>query len=432
MALTEISEVARLGHEALLDFGIDSPQPGDAIPGYGLDLRGWALGREHRATAVELVQDGVLLRRLPQDVARADLAELYPEAPGVDAGGFFASIGVLNLRPSFELLVRVRLEDKTRAPLATIRGTRSELHTAFEPRIQPLMLTTLGRTGSTAVVRLLGSHPEVVAYRPFEYEPRVATYWMGVLKGLAEPGSYRRQIAPAGPIDGAWWLGADPPSPRPIKDPPVQAWLAGQGVEDLAAFCQHRVEDLYLEIAKVTDQPRAAYFVEKFRPDAVPALVSELYPEAREVVLVRDFRDMLASMFAYNEKRGIQGFRRDHAETDADYVMERIRGSVGALVSAWESRKERAHLLRYEDLVLRPTETVEALLEHLSLDAGASTVEAMLASIATPETEGHRTVADPRQTIGRWRKDLTPELQAVCSEALGPSLQALGYTDDGA
>ena len=82
--------------------------------------------------------------------------------------------------------------------------------------------------------------------------------------------------------------------------------------------------------------------------------------------------------------------------------------------------------------VLRPTETVEALLEHLSLDAGASTIEAMLASIATPETEGHRTVADPRQTIGRWRKDLTPELQAVCSEALGPSLQALGYTDDGA
>ena len=38
------------------------------------------------------------------------------------------------------------------------------------------------------------------------------------------------------------------------------------------------------------------------------ALTAELYPDAREVFLVRDFRDMVASIFAFNRKRGVRGF----------------------------------------------------------------------------------------------------------------------------
>jgi sulfotransferase family protein len=431
--LTEIAAIETGAHEGLRGFGIDSPKEGDRAAAYGFDLRGWVLGRDRPATAVEVLHEGVLLRRLPLDVPRPDVAEAHPDANEAEMSGFFAPIGALTLSPSFEVRVRARLEDKTRVPLASVRGTRAELRTPFQPRIQPLAVTTLGRTGSTAVVRLLGSHPEIVAYRPFEYEPRVATYWIGVLRALAEPASYRRQITPSGPIDGSWWLGAEPPFPRPVRDPEIGAWLGGGAIEQLGAFCQSRVEELYLRAGALAGRPAPAYFVEKFRPDAVPALLSELYPGGREVVLVRDFRDMLASMFAYNAKRGMGGgFRRDRASTDADFVMERVKGSVDALAGAWRSRSHSAHLLRYEDLVLNPEETVEALLQHLGLDAAPGTIDAMLASLTTAETEGHRTIADPKATIGRWRSDLSPELVEVCQEALGPSLRTFGYTDDGA
>ena len=39
----------------------------------------------------------------------------------------------------------------------------------------------------------------------------------------------------------------------------------------------------------------------------------ELYPAARELFLVRDFRDMIASMQAYNARKGFGDFGRETA-----------------------------------------------------------------------------------------------------------------------
>ena len=182
-------------------------------------------------------------------------------------------------------------------------------------------------------------------------------------------------------------------------------------------------------MAAAGDRPDAPFFVEKYRADAVPELMLELYPGAREVMLVRDFRDMIASMFAYNEKRGRQGFRRDRATSDHDYIVNDVGVSVKALADAWARRSDTAHLLRYEDLVLRPEETVQALLAHLGLDAGPGAVEPMLGSLLARDSgsEGHRTVPDPRESIGRWRHDLSDEVAAACAEALGRPLETFGY-----
>jgi uncharacterized protein YukE len=303
------------------------------------------------------------------------------------------------------------------------------LRSPFEPRLRPLMVTTLGRTGSTAMVRMLRAHPRIVAYRPFEYEPRVATYWMGVFKSLSEPVSYRRQITPTGTLDGAWWLGLEPPLPRPIRDPALQGWLGTEGVGAAAAFCQSRMESLYDQVAAGEGRADAAYFAEKLRPDRVPALMWELYPDAREIVLVRDFRDMVSSMFAFNRKRGFAGFRRDRAGSDAQYILENVKNSVSALARAWERRSGRAHLVRYEDLVTSPAETAEAVLAYAGLEAHGADVEAMAASVMgrDAESEGHRTISDPGATIGRWRTDLDPELQRACEDALAPALELFGY-----
>jgi hypothetical protein len=214
-----------------------------------------------------------------------------------------------------------------------------------------------------------------------------------------------------------------------VRDPQLDPWLDVTAVGELAGFAQERVERLYARVAAAQGRPEAAYFVEKYRADAVPELVLELYPGAREVMLVRDFRDMLASMFAYNTKRGRAGFRRDQAVSDRDYVMNEVGVSVAALADAWRRRGGTAHLLRYEDLILQPEDTIQALLAHLGLDAGAQGVAPMLASLQSRDggSEGHRTVTDPLESIGRWRQDLSDEVAAACAEALGPSLETFGY-----
>jgi hypothetical protein len=56
----------------------------------------------------------------------------------------------------------------------------------------------------------------------------------------------------------------------------------------------------------------------------------------------------------------------------------------------------------------------------------------MVASVTArgDESDGHRTVPDPADSIGRWRTDLSPELQSACEEALGPALRSFGYEEE--
>ncbi len=51
-------------------------------------------------------------------------------------------------------------------------------------------------------------------------------------------------------------------------------------------------------------------------------MIREVYPRAQEVILVRDFRDMVASILAYNAKRGYTAFGREHVDNDEEYIYE--------------------------------------------------------------------------------------------------------------
>jgi Sulfotransferase family len=391
-------------------------------PGHGLEIEGWLEPAELEPRRVDLVQDAMSLWELePQPVA---------DAPG--RFGFYAPVSALPLPPEFELVVRAQLgegEDGTRVAVARVRGRRPELHTGFEAGINPLMVTTFSRTGSNLVLRMLGEHPEILAYRPFEYEPRVGAYWTEVLRELTEPASYRRQITPQlrQPSRG-WWLGSGDPAPRPLADAQVEEGIALDTVEALARFCQSRIEATYARIARAADRDGALLFAEKHSPNEVPMILRELYPEAREIFLVRDFRDMVASMLAANARRGGVRFGRGQEDTDARFVR-RFRRFAANLAASWRRRADRSHLMRYEDLIERPRETVAGLVDHLGVDTSAGTLEAMAASLSLREEvlEGHITSGSPAASIGRWRDDLSPELRRVAEDVFGPALELFGY-----
>jgi hypothetical protein len=180
-----------------------------------------------------------------------------------------------------------------------------------------------------------------------------------------------------------------------------------------------------VRVSELFERPRARFFVEKVGP-STGLLARELYPDAREIFLVRDFRDMVASTFAFNEKRGFQGFGRGRAASDADYVRGIVADSVGELVAAWRARRDGAHLLRYEDLIRSPRETVAAAFEFLGLESGEETVDAAIATLGEPESEVHRT-ATADQSVDRWQRDLAPDVRDACETALGAALREFGY-----
>jgi len=274
----------------------------------------------------------------------------------------------------------------------------------------------------------LGCHPQITSYEPFAHETRVASYWATLLQELMDPNCYLTQFDPADLAAPRWWLG-DSGNHRPIvPDGALARWLGRERVPALAAMAQAQIDDFY--IANADAGADVTYFVEKFSPwQMLPDLLAEIYPRAREIILVRDFRDMFCSIRAYNAKRGQQGFGRDGVATESEYIREIVRGFGLTLLRRWRAQPERAYLLRYEDLIAEPNGTLSKLLKHLDLDAGPATVEGTLAEASRRRSgsDGHRTAPDVASSVGRWRRDLSPELLKVCEEALDPVLDEFGY-----
>ena len=432
----EVHEVVQAPDEAGLLRGAALERPSlehearGAPGGWSLDLRGWAVGADQPVEQVEISLPGRVLRRTSCGAPRADLAAERPDVPGVAAAGFYATLGALDLPRPFELHVDAVLADGRRAPIASIRGTRDALRSSFSPRLRPLMLTGPGRAGSTIFMQMLAGHREVAVHPPFEDEPRVATYWIDVLRALARPESWMRQIAPAGPLNGDWWLGGGEPAPRRLRSRPLQEWLATEGVEDLATFAQSRIEAVYEQIAAEQGRAQARFFAEKVRNDIVSDLAWELYPDVREVVLVRDPRDVLTSILASIRKRGVQAPPEDPLRwVDADFTA-RILG----VLHSWRARRDSTLLVRYEDLMMSPRETLAGVLDYAGIGGGDDAVEEMLESAGRrlPGMDEHRTSADAASSIGRWRRDLAPDLVDACERSVGEALEAWGYATSSA
>jgi len=398
---------------------------------YALELNGWVLSRTVPAVAVEVIEAGMAIYRVPVQLRWPQPIAAFPSVPHVDRCAFRVLVSALGLPPKFELLLQVHLEDGSCVPFCMLRGQRGPLQFGSQSKLVPLMVTTLGRTGSTWLVTLLGQHPQMVAYRPFAYETRVTSYWLAVLRALGEPISYtqclRGELA-AGP----WWLGDNRPSaPPPLPaEPEIRQWLGGGHIRALAAFCRNRIETFFEQVAAVQRRSDARFFVEKFYPERFQAtMVRELFPAAGEVFLVRDFRDMYSSMLSFGKKIGRPTFGRELTKTDEEF-LRLIRDQAARLLESWNERSGTAHLLRYEDLIQTPEIALRALLERFALDSSVETIQNMLrqAPEVMPESQRfHRTSGAPAESIGRWRQDMGPSLKGVARAALCGVLEAFGY-----
>ena len=104
-----------------------------------------------------------------------------------------------------------------------------------------------------------------------------------------------------------------------------------------------------------------------------------------------------------------------------------MRAEMLSLIQRWKSTSHRDPLVRYEDLVRSPTEQIRAMLDAVELDSSANIVDAMVkaGNETTADVNAHRTSPDVPSSIGRWKRDLEPQLQKICDEAFGGLLDEL-------
>lgn len=410
--------------DAIAELDLDQPAVGDVWHGPMLELRGSIVGHQVAVQELEIMSDGRVLRRIPVDGQAGGTMEGQPDAPGLVRGRFRGLVGLLGMDGDFDLRLWARLEDGARRLVGRIGGRRAPVRLARPPGLRPILLTSLGRSGTTWLMNLLGAHPGIVVYRHYPYETKAAQFWLHVLHQLSELGA-----PPALDATGSDRFGA---ACNPFFSwELIQAAKSGEGfrLAEAAEFCVGNIDAWYGACARAQGKEGAQYFAEKCGPNRSPLLARELYPRAKEIFLVRDFRDMVMSILAFDAKRGFSGFGREEAE-GSDTFIRRLGASARSLHRDWVSRSGSSHLVRYEDLVLRSHPTLESLLDYLELDASPSVVNRM-ASEAARESERyrqHRTTRSQDQSVGRWRREADPETRDLLERVFGEMLDGFGYS----
>jgi hypothetical protein len=432
MAVIEVErvQVARLP-EAIYNFALDTPVPGTQLDVYDIEFSGWVIGASSKAVAIVLHSGSQPVRRAAIDQLREDVAATFPDAPHATISGFRTSVNVVGLEPNAPLDLTVVLEDQSRHLLARVTYGRQPLATNYTPRLQPLMLTTLGRAGTTWMMRVLAEHPSIAIHREHPYELRIARHWLHAFKVLTEPRDPSASAQADTFQNDRSWAGHSPFYPLPLGAVPAAGqWFGKTYVEDFGATVQRWIDECYGRIAAGQDTPNPVYFGEKHRPDSLPWLVWELYPQAKEIFLVRDFRDVISSMLSYNARHGRPVFGPKEPVSNEEFVRYIYQGPIQRVATAWQKRHERATLIRYEDLIANPAATLTTVLAYLELDASEATVARVLerASAENPDMQRHRTSAAVSESVGRWESSLSPSVQSVCEDVLGDVLQQFGYS----
>ena len=178
---------------------------------------------------------------------------------------------------------------------------------------------------------------------------------------------------------------------------------------DYRSTTKRLVEGFYSAMAQDQAKTNARFFAEKCDPvKKTRANVRAIFPGLREILLVRDLRDVYCSA-------------RSFWSVDGKF-MASLAGTGRALVDI--ARSSDPILVRYEDLIADEAATLSALYLTLGIPLPAeqpSTVESQ-------ETFGqHGTSQNAASSIGRWEKELSEAEKRSLTVQCQDFLAVFGY-----
>jgi hypothetical protein len=267
-----------------------------------------------------------------------------------------------------------------------------------------------GRVGSTLLMQVLASAPEVVLDRRYPYgEYRFLSYCSRAASVMAGP-----------------W--------RPDVDPGVTEFFVGDGARfgplpfdpeslDRDELRKRALGHLWSAVseAMLLREPRAGWYAEKL---AVPidAIVDAGIP-LRVIDCVRDPRDVLVSIRKFTAAAGFDGFGRRPGEAESQYLPRFVATFAERLdeIAATPPEVDRV-ILRYEDFAVDLAGTANQLGEWLGLS-----LDPEAAPRSRLDQPQHLTTGSVEESIGRWRLELPADEADTIWAALASRLEPHGY-----
>jgi glycosyltransferase involved in cell wall biosynthesis len=295
-----------------------------------------------------------------------------------------------------------------------------------EAWLTPILVDYFTRDGSTLMMRLLASSPNVAVDRKHPYERKYFAYlwrWSRLLDRSDWPVDEwtPRNLASILLERDAPLMGPPPWLPRALVE-------SGPGEPSMSRRC---FDLAWGEFSRRAAQRTLAdhgdpggsvrYYAEKHLNTW--RLDFDALPEIRVIALLRDPRDTYISINAFNERRGTQGFGRQRAGTEREYIVQMIA----------RQRERLDWIMGLPDDGPIPVVRYDELIGDLP--GVAARLERSLSIRLRPEQMGkdererrrHLTSASPQESIGRWRREMPAEVQAIFATELGEELDSLGF-----
>lgn len=275
-----------------------------------------------------------------------------------------------------------------------------------------------GRTGSTLLMQLLATAADVVVDRVYPFENAYLPCFMDMARRVGadyradRDGTVHTLVEQLG-SDVCARAGSIPFDPQSIERP------------DLQRRVLHNVWEAFSEAAHHmrNGRRRARYYAEKLQPGVDAAVAIDAGIPVVLIDVVRDPRDVVASIRAFNEKRGFASFGRLPDQTEQQYLEYLVEYQGTTLLDlATPLRDVQPILVRYEDMVDDLAGVAGRLERALGTSLDHRAVEA-----ARAEHREHMTSDGASGSVGRWRQDLDRAEVALIEHGLGHEMVRLGY-----
>ena len=303
-----------------------------------------------------------------------------------------------------------------------IEGGRATLspHQVDQPAtLTPLCVTATGRSGTTMMMRRLGEHPSVVIGELFPFEMKLLGYFAQAFEVMTSPGDWERSVHYDKIQDDVYRLGFNPffhpDFVGMFRDPDrYQDFFATTSPTILADAFKRMIDAFYREAAATQDKRGISFFAEKCDCFySARDFARAAFPRVKEIVLVRDPRDLACSYRSFWSSPG-------------DVSFQILRSMRDRMLEIHDEQPADAIFVRYEDMILKPEQTQQQIADLLGAEAPVD-----IDLLAEEENfKRHGTSTSPSASIGRWRRELPIDAVERFTREFDRYLEVFGYLDD--
>jgi len=293
--------------------------------------------------------------------------------------------------------------------------------------LTPILVSSTGRSGTTLLMQLLGSSPQIVFNRAYPFEVRYLSYllrWSLILdeewkpsdnwnpgEALKPPGS-GRLFGPFPYANISLWPA------KGLSSMCFETAWKGFSQVMISSVIENNKEAYSREDNKEVSYPQ--YYAEKIFPWAFEYLERQTIP-FNSIFLVRDPRDVFLSVSAFNQQRGIDRFGRSSGDSDLEYA-KRLTGSYKNIHNHKVLSSPTCVVVKYEQLVTDLAGQAQRLSDWLGVKLNAEMVKNQEENF-----KHHMTSTSPEASVERWRREMSQELNDFFVEQLGEELRYFGY-----